>query len=62
MKALLNTFPSDAKTNAQLMSFRSQCAGLMTLNALAQADFINCFDQWNEEKSTQKYVVKPSLS
>jgi hypothetical protein len=37
-----------------------QCAGLMTLNSLAQADFIKCFDQWNKEKSALKYLVKPS--
>lgn len=61
-KALLNTFPNDEKTNAQLAAFLSQCAGLMTLNPLARADFIKCFDQWTKEKSTLKYVVKPSLS
>ncbi len=59
MKALLNTFPGDAKTNAQLMSFRSQIAGLMTLNPLARADFIKCFDQWSKEKLTRGYIVKP---
>jgi hypothetical protein len=59
-KAFLNTFPNDARTNAQLVSFRSQCAGLMTMNLLAQADFIECFDQWNKEKLTMKYVVKVS--
>ena len=62
MKAFLNTFPNDAETNAQLASFRSQCARLMTLNPLAQVDFIKCFDQWNKEKLTLKYVVKPSSS
>jgi len=61
MKALLNTFPSDAKTNAQMISFRSLCARLMTLHPLAQADFIRCFDQWNREKVTRGYIVKPSL-
>jgi hypothetical protein len=54
-KALLNTFPNDARTNAQLLSFRSQCAGLMTLNPLAQADFIKCFDRWNKERLMLKY-------
>jgi len=58
-KALLNTFPNDATTNAQLAAFRSQCARLMTLNPLAQADFIKCFDQWNNEKLTRSYVIKP---
>lgn len=56
-KALLNTFPNDASTNVQLGLFRSQCAGLMTLNPLAQADFIRCFDQWNKEKSTLGIIL-----
>lgn len=45
MKALLNSFPNDAETNAQLASFRAQCAQVMTLNPLAQVDFIKCFDR-----------------
>jgi Flp pilus assembly protein TadD/transcription elongation GreA/GreB family factor len=61
-KALLNIFPNDATTNAQLAAFRSQCAGLMTLNPLGQADFIKCFDQWNKEKLTQRYAVKLASS
>jgi tetratricopeptide (TPR) repeat protein len=61
-KALLNTFPNDATTNAQLAAFRAQCASLMTLNPLAQADFIKCFDQWNRERLTLSYVIKPSSS
>ncbi len=61
-KAVLNTFPNDAETNAQLASFRAQCAQVMTLNPLAQADFIKCFDQWKKEKSTLKYVVRPPSS
>jgi len=59
-RAFLNTFPNDSETNAQLLLFRSQCASLMTLNPLAQADFIMCFDQWNKERWTQGYIVKPS--
>jgi transcription elongation GreA/GreB family factor len=58
-KALLNTFPNDAKTNAELAAFRSQCARLMTLHPLAQADFIKCFDEWNNEKLTRSYIVQP---
>jgi len=58
-KAFLNTFPDNAGTNAQLGAFRSQCAGLMTLNPIAQADFIKCFDQWKKEKLTRSYIVKP---
>jgi tetratricopeptide (TPR) repeat protein len=49
-KALLNTFPRDVTTSSLLSSFRSQCARLMTLNPIAQADFVRCFDQWNREK------------
>jgi tetratricopeptide (TPR) repeat protein/transcription elongation GreA/GreB family factor len=59
-KAFLNTFPNDAETNAQLASFRSQCARVMTLNPVAQADFIKCFDQWNKERWAHGYIVKPS--
>jgi tetratricopeptide (TPR) repeat protein len=55
-KTLLNTFPNDAHTNAQLKSFRSQCAALMTLNPVAQADFIKCFKQWNSER----FLIDPS--
>jgi hypothetical protein len=62
IKALLNTFPNDPVTNAQLMSLRSKCAGVMTLNPLAQADFVKCFDQWTKERWTQSYIVKPSPS
>jgi hypothetical protein len=49
-KALLDTFPTDAATKAQLAVFRIQCGRLMTLNPLAQADFLRCFDQWSREK------------
>jgi tetratricopeptide (TPR) repeat protein len=52
IKALLDTFPTDVSTKAQLTSFRNQCARLMTLNPLAQVDFLKCFDQWNREKLT----------
>ncbi len=55
-KAFLNTFPTDATTKAQLSSFRLQCARLMTLNPLAQADFIKCFDQWDREKLLLKFL------
>ncbi len=59
IKALLNTFPSDATTAAQLASFRLQCARLMTLNPLGQVDFIKCFDEWNREKLTRHLLVRP---
>jgi tetratricopeptide (TPR) repeat protein len=58
-KAMLDTFPNDPATNAQLVAFRSQCAGVMTLNPLARADFMKCFDQWNNERLTRSYIVKP---
>jgi hypothetical protein len=51
-RALFDTFPNDAPTRAQLAAFRIQCARLMTLNPLAAADFLKCFDQWNGEKLT----------
>jgi tetratricopeptide (TPR) repeat protein len=58
-KALLDAFPNDATTKAQLALFRSQCAGLMSLNPFGQADFIKCFDQWNREKWSRGYIVEP---
>lgn len=59
MKAVLNVFPNDPKTNAQVAAFRSQCTALMALNPLAQADFLRCFDEWNREKSIRKLIVEP---
>jgi predicted Zn-dependent protease/transcription elongation GreA/GreB family factor len=59
MKAVLNVFPNDPKTNAQVAAFRSQCAALMALNPLAQADFLRCFDEWNREKGIRKLIVEP---
>jgi transcription elongation GreA/GreB family factor len=59
IKALLNTFPNDSETHARLLLFRSWCASLMTLDPLAQADFIKCFDQWNNERLTAGYIVGP---
>lgn len=50
--AILDTFPTDAETKAQLAVFRVQCGSLMTLNPMAQADFLRCFDQWNRSKFT----------
>jgi tetratricopeptide (TPR) repeat protein len=58
-KALLDTFPNDTDTNMQLSAFRSKCAALMTLNPIAQADFIRCFDQWNRNRLNEKLVLKP---
>ncbi len=51
-KALLDTFPTDAETKAQIAVFRAQCGSLMTLNPVGQADFLRCFDQWKREKLT----------
>jgi transcription elongation GreA/GreB family factor len=59
IKALLNTFPNDAVTNAQLKLFRSAFVRVMTINPLAQADFAKCFDQWNNERLTAGYIVTP---
>jgi hypothetical protein len=49
-KALLNTFPNDAATNAQLVSFANQGARLMVLNPLAASDFRRCFGQWQRQR------------
>jgi tetratricopeptide (TPR) repeat protein len=59
-KALLDKFPDDAITNSQLTTFRLQCAALMALNPLAQADFVRCFDEWKKLRLTRKLIVNPS--
>lgn len=59
-KALLDKFPDDPITNSQLTAFRSQCAALMALNPLAQADFIKCFDEWKKLRLTRKLIVNAS--
>jgi len=51
-KALLDAFPTDAATRAQLEAVRVQCAHLMRLNPVGQADFLTCFDQWKRSKLT----------
>ncbi len=51
-KALLDTFPTDAETKAQLAVFRAQCRSLVTLNPVGRADFLRCFDPWKKEKLT----------
>ena len=51
-KALLDTFPTDAATKAQLDLFSVQCGNLMTLNPVGQADFLRCFEQWKRGKLT----------
>jgi hypothetical protein len=51
-KALLDTFPTDAETKAQLDLFSVQCGNAMKLNPVGQADFLRCFDQWKREKLT----------
>jgi hypothetical protein len=60
IKAFLDTFPSDTTTKAQLAAFRLQCARLMTLNPLAKANFMKCFDQWKREKLTINPLLRPS--
>jgi hypothetical protein len=49
---LLNTFPNDAATNIQLVSFANQCARLMMLDPLAASDFLRCFEQWRRQRRT----------
>lgn len=56
--ALLNTFPNDAATNAQLVSFANQCARLMLLNPLAASDFLRCFEQWRG----QRWALSPFIN
>lgn len=49
-RTLINTFPNDATTNAQLVTFANQCARLMVLNPLAASDFLLCFEQWRRQR------------
>jgi hypothetical protein len=49
-KALLDAFPTDVTTKAQLEAIRVQCGHLMRLNPTGQRDFLACFDQWKREK------------
>jgi tetratricopeptide (TPR) repeat protein len=51
-KALLDAFPTDAATKAQLEAIRVQCAHLMRLDPRGQADFLTCFEQWKRSKLT----------
>ena len=51
-KALLDAFPTDVTTKAQLEAIRVQCGHLMRLNPAGQADFLSCFDQWKRGKLT----------
>jgi tetratricopeptide (TPR) repeat protein len=51
-KALLDTFPTDPATKHQLDLFSVQCGNLMTLNAVGQADFLRCIEQWKRGKLT----------
>lgn len=46
LEELLNNFPSDATTLAQLVFFRDQCNVLMALNPIGQRDFLSCFNRW----------------
>jgi hypothetical protein len=51
-KALLDAFPTNSATRAQLEAIRVLCGHLMSLNPAGQADFLRCFDQWNRGKAT----------
>jgi tetratricopeptide (TPR) repeat protein len=48
-ESLLNTFPKDSATRAQLLAFRDQCAQVMFLNPLEQHRFMACFDRWMQK-------------
>ena len=50
--ALLDAFPTDAATKAQLETLRVQCGHLMRLNPVGQQDFLTCFEQWKRGKLT----------
>ena len=52
-KALLDAFPTDAATKAQLETLRVQCAYLMRLNPVGQADFLTCVAQWKRSTLTR---------
>jgi transcription elongation GreA/GreB family factor len=49
-KALLDLFPTDAATKAQLQLFSVQCANAMNLHPMGRANFLRCFDQWKRER------------
>jgi hypothetical protein len=51
-KAILDTFPTDAATKAQLDLFSVQYGNLMKLNPVGQADFHRCFERWKRERLT----------
>jgi tetratricopeptide (TPR) repeat protein len=48
IQSLLDSFPEDSTTKAQLSSLRDQCARLMILNPLEQQRFLTCFDRWSQ--------------
>jgi hypothetical protein len=61
-KALLDTSRTDAETKAELEVFRVQCASLMTLNPLGQADFLRCSTNGRKRRSRCKgWRMKISL-
>jgi len=51
-KALLDLFPTDAATKAQLQAFSVQCANAMNLHPVGQTNFLTCFEQWRKGKFT----------
>ncbi len=51
-RALLDAFPTDASTKAQLEAVRVQCGHLMRLDPRGQVDFLTCFEQWKRSKLT----------
>lgn len=46
LEGLLDAFPKDSGTRAQLQALRDQCARLIILNPLEQRRFVVCFDSW----------------
>jgi hypothetical protein len=59
IEALFNTFPNDAVTNAQLVSFGDQCARLMMFTPLAASEFLRCLKQWRMRRLTLNPFVNP---
>ncbi len=56
--SLLDTFPKDARTRAQVKVLRDQCARLMLLHPLEQRRLVARLDRWMEKTM----VVNPFVS
>jgi hypothetical protein len=61
-QALLDTFPTDAATNAHLATFRVHCGRLMTLNLLLTSTVDNSPPLNTRRESLLNPLPPPSLS